>query len=150
MALLPSQSFNILLIEDEIADAGLIKAALKRGRFLCQIHHVRDGVEALNFLRKNGSNYSMSPNPDLIFLDLNMPRMDGREFLKEMRSDQKLCTIPVVVLTTSDTHKDVISAYSLGANSFVTKPMGIDQLMAMLHGIEEYWFSIVRLPRPNS
>lgn len=140
-----TQSFDILLVEDDPADAGLTKAALAQGRFLCTVHHVTDGCEAMDFLRKQGR-HSGAPNPDLVLLDLNMPRMNGREVLKAMREDTDLQKVPVVVLTTSDVESDVEASYNLGANSFITKPVDIDQFIAAINHLGDYWFTVVRLP----
>lgn len=138
--------FEILLVEDNPGDAGLARAALTEGKMLCRVHHAKDGVEAMAFLRREGPLYAQAPRPDLMLLDLNMPRMNGREVLREMRADPALRTIPVVVLTTSDVERDIESAYSLGANSYVTKPVDFDQFIRAIQMIEDYWFSIVRLP----
>jgi len=141
-----SHQFQILVVDDEPADVHLIKSAIRDGHFLCDIWSARDGVEALDFLRKQGAKFQDMPTPDLVLLDLNMPRMDGRELLKIIREDAQLATIPVVVLTTSDVERDIASAYNLGASGFVTKPVDIDRLFAVIQGIEQYWFSIVRTP----
>lgn len=138
--------FEILLVEDDPADAGLAKRALRDGRILCNVSHVRDGVEAMEYLRRQGS-FAGAARPDLILLDLNMPRMDGREVLQEMKADDELKTIPVVILTTSDVDRDVNASYLLGANSFITKPMDMDAFFDAVKSIEEYWFRVVRLPR---
>jgi len=138
--------FEILLVEDDPADAGLAKRALRDGRILCNVSHVRDGVEAMEYLRRQGS-FGAAARPDLILLDLNMPRMDGREVLQEMKADEELKTIPVVILTTSDVDRDVNASYLLGANSFITKPMDMDAFFDAVKSIEEYWFRVVRLPR---
>jgi len=139
------QTFDILLVEDDPGDAGLTRAALAQAKMLCNLHHVCDGVEALAFLRKQG-NYHSVPTPHLILLDLNMPRMGGREVLEAMRTDPHLQKIPVVVLTTSDVEADIEASYQLGANSFITKPVDIDQFIDSVKAMGDYWFSIVRLP----
>ena len=136
--------FEILLVEDDAADARLAQIALRDAKVLCNVQHVRDGVEAMTYLR--GLVSSGNKLPDLVLLDLNMPRKDGRQVLEEMRAEAALRTIPVVVLTTSDVDRDVAASYSLGANSFVTKPMDVDEFCAVIRGIENYWFSVVRLP----
>lgn len=138
--------FEILLVEDDPADAGLATRALRDGRILCNVGHVRDGVEAMEYLRRQGS-FAGAARPDLILLDLNMPRMDGREVLQELKADDDLKTIPVVILTTSDVDRDVNASYLLGANSFITKPMDMDAFFDVVKSIEEYWFRVVRLPR---
>lgn len=139
--------FDILLVEDDPGDAGLTKVALRQGKVHCRVHHVIDGVDAMAFLRRERPKYTEAPRPDLVLLDLNMPRMGGREVLKEIRSDESLKDIPVVVLTTSDVERDVENSYRLGANSYVTKPMDMDQFVAAVLAIEDYWFGLVRLPK---
>lgn len=138
--------FDILLVEDDPADAGLAKRALREGRIVCRVSHVRDGVEAMDYLRGVGP-FAGAPRPDLILLDLNMPRMDGRAVLTELKKDPDLKTIPVVILTTSDVDRDVNASYLLGANSFITKPMDMDAFFDAIRSVEEYWFRVVRLPR---
>lgn len=141
-----SQTFDILLVEDDPGDAGLTKAALAQARILCKLHHVSDGVEAMAFLRRQGV-HANAPIPHLVLLDLNMPRMGGREVLAAMRGDEALHKIPVVVLTTSDVEADIETSYELGANSFITKPVDIDQFIDSIKAVGDYWFSIVRLPQ---
>lgn len=140
------QTFDILLVEDDPADAGLTRAALAHARILCKLYHVHDGVEALDFLRKKGV-HADAPTPHLVLLDLNMPRMCGREVLEVLRADAALAKIPVVVLTTSDVEADIETSYQLGANSFITKPVDIDQFISAIKAIGDYWFNIVRLPQ---
>ena len=139
------QTFDILLVEDDPGDAGLTRAALAQAKLVCKLHHVCDGVEALEFLRKQGA-YQGVPTPHLVLLDLNMPRMGGREVLESMRADPDMQKIPVVVLTTSDVEADIEASYQLGANSFITKPVDIDQFIDSVKAMGDYWFSIVRLP----
>lgn len=141
-----SQTFDILLVEDDPGDAGLTKAALAQARILCKLHHVTDGMEAMAFLRRQGIHVN-APMPHLVLLDLNMPRMGGREVLAAMRGDEALHKIPVVVLTTSDIEADIETSYELGANSFITKPVDIDQFIDAIKAVGDYWFSIVRLPQ---
>ena len=136
--------FEILLVEDDAADARLAQIALKDSKVVCNVTHVLDGVEAMKYLQAAVSNGDKLP--DLVLLDLNMPRKDGRQVLEEMRADEVLRSIPVVVLTTSDVDRDVAASYSLGANSYVTKPMDVDEFCSVIRGIENYWFSVVRLP----
>ncbi|MGR9012849.1 MAG: response regulator [Gammaproteobacteria bacterium] len=136
---------EILLLEDEPADAYLVKMALKEGKVLAHLHHVVDGCEGLDFLNRT-EKYIDAPRPDLIFLDLNMPRMNGSEFLTAIKDDKRFKGIPVVVLTTSDVEKDVISSYQLGATSYITKPVDMPQFIKAIQQIGEYWFSLVRLP----
>lgn len=136
--------YEILLVEDDVGDAKLAQIALRDAGSQCGVRHVRDGVEAMAALR--GAVAKGEKLPDLVLLDLNMPRMDGRQVLREMRADSVLRSVPVVVLTTSAVDRDVAASYSLGANSFITKPMDIDEFCTVMRGIENYWFSVVRLP----
>ena len=138
--------FTILLVEDEPADAFLVREAFIENRFLVNLHHASDGVEAFEFLRREGERFHTAPTPDLILLDLNMPRMDGREFLAAIKKDDALCSIPVVVLTTSDVERDAVAAYRLGAAGYIVKPVDMDQFFAEMKRLEDYWFSLVRLP----
>lgn len=137
--------FDILLVEDEPADANLVRAALKAGKVLCNLHHAVDGVEALDFLHKKGP-FSTVPTPDLILLDLNMPRMNGREFLAAAKADEVLDSIPVVVLTTSDVERDIVTSYKLGAAGYITKPVDMEQFIDAIRQIGNYWFALARLP----
>jgi CheY-like chemotaxis protein len=140
-----ADAFRILLVEDDPADAGLVKRAIKEGKILCVVDHAKDGAEAIDFLRRNGERYAEARRPDLILLDLNMPRVDGRQVLREVKADPDLRTIPVVVLTTSDIELDVEMSYLLGANSFVTKPMDVQDFFTVIGNLENYWFSVVKL-----
>jgi len=139
--------FHLLLVEDEPADAMLVRQALIDGKVLADFHHVTDGQAALDFLDAAANNGHGEIRPDLILLDLNMPRMDGREFLTKLRADPRFRNIPVVVLTTSNTERDVEMSYGLGANSFITKPVDIDQLFRAIRTAADYWFTVVRLPK---
>lgn len=141
-----SHFVEILLLEDEPSDAYLVKMALKEGKVLAHLHHVVDGRDGLDFLNKT-EKYANAPRPDLIFLDLNMPRMNGCEFLTSIKADDRYKGIPVVVLTTSDVEKDVVSSYQLGATSYITKPVDMPQFVKAIQQIGEYWFSLVRLPQ---
>jgi CheY-like chemotaxis protein len=141
----PLHAIEVLLLEDETADAYLVKIALERNKILARLHHVLDGREGLAFLQQKG-NYSHVPRPDLILLDLNMPRMNGYEFLAVVKSDERFKSIPVVVLTTSDVESDVLAAYQLGAASYITKPVGIEQFIAVINKLSDYWIKVVRLP----
>ncbi len=136
---------QILLIEDDLADIKLTKRALENERILNDIHVVRDGVEAMQFLRRE-EEYENVPRPDLILLDLNMPRKDGRETLHEIKTDPELKTIPVVVMTTSEDESDVSRSYLEHANSYITKPVDMDQFKHVVQVINAYWFSVVKLP----
>ncbi|WP_027388997.1 response regulator [Chrysiogenes arsenatis] len=142
--------FVILLVEDEPADAHLVKMALQENRVLTEVHHVSDGVEALEFLRRQGETFSRVPRPDLILLDLNMPRMDGRELLAALKKDEDFCGIPVVMLTTSDVERDVIASYKLGAAGYITKPVDFEQFAIAIRQLEGYWFTLVKLPENNT
>lgn len=137
---------EILLLEDEPADAYLVRMALREGRVMANLHHVADGCEGLDFLQKVGK-YANAPRPDLIFLDLNMPRMNGCEFLEAIKANTLLNDIPVVVLTTSDVENDVVRSYQLGAASYITKPVDMSQFISAIHQLNEYWFTLVRLPQ---
>lgn len=139
--------FDILLVEDELADAHLVRTALKECKFNCNLHHAVDGVEALAFLRREGERYINVPQPDLILLDLNMPRMNGREFLVAAKADERLSSIPVVVLTTSDAERDVEAAYKSGAAGFVTKPVDMLLFIEAMRQLVGYWLTLSRLPK---
>ncbi|MBI3523880.1 MAG: response regulator [Betaproteobacteria bacterium] len=139
--------FDVLLVEDEPADANLVRSAIKEGKVHCRLHHVTDGVEALDFLRRRGERYRTSPQPDLILLDLNMPRMNGREFLAAVKTDEALEAIPVVVLTTSDVERDVVASYKLGAAGYITKPVDMEQFIDAVRQLNDYWFVLTRLPK---
>ncbi len=140
------ESAVILLVEDDPADVELTQYTIAKSKLLVDLHAVGDGVEALAFLRREGK-YAEAPCPDLILLDLNMPRMDGRTFLSEMKADENLKAIPVVVLTTSQSDEDIFKSYKLGANCYVTKPVGLDEFSKVVNAIQDFWFAIVRLPR---
>lgn len=142
-----SARFTVLLVEDDPADAELIKMAFAEGRLLVDLHHVLDGVEAFEFLGRETRAVAGAPRPDLVLLDLNMPRMNGREFLQEIKQDSNLCGIPVLVLTTSDVERDVVESYHLGAAGYIVKPVDLEQLIRALKGIENYWFTVVKLPQ---
>jgi CheY-like chemotaxis protein len=142
-------NFVILLVEDEPADAQLVKIAIRATQLPIEIHAASDGVDALEFLRQQGkwaSSSAIAPRPDLILLDLNMPRMDGFEFLSHLKKDPRLAMTPVVVLTTSDAERDVLAAYQISAAGYVTKPVDMDQFTSSIRTLCEYWFSLVRLP----
>jgi len=142
-----SNPFVILLVEDDPGDAALCKRALRDWQHANEIHHVVDGVECLAFLRRQGDKYADAPRPDLVLLDLNMPRMDGREVLAHLHGDKELSNIPIVVMTTSDFEQDIVSSYSMGANSFITKPVEFDRFASVIQAIETYWVKTVTLPR---
>jgi len=136
---------EILLVEDNPADVRLTQENFKESKILNNLHVVTDGVEAIAFLRREG-NYVDAVRPDLILLDLNLPRKDGREVLGEIKTDDKLKRIPVVILTVSKADEDIINAYNLHANCYVTKPLDLEQFTKVVKSIEEFWFSIVKLP----
>ena len=138
--------FSILLVEDEPGDVDLVRLALARGRFSCHVAVTPNGREALAFLRKEAPAYAEASLPDIVLLDLNMPQMNGWEVLREIAGDSFLKHIPVIVFTTSDNPQDITECYVLGASGFITKPADIDELFRVIHGLQEYWFSIVRLP----
>lgn len=140
------QSAEILLVEDDPGDVELTQYMIKKAKVLVNLHVVRDGLEAMAFLRREGE-FAGSPRPDLILLDLNLPGMDGREVLAAVKADPQLKTIPVVVLTTSQSDEDVLKSYCLGANCFITKPVGLEQFSKVVSALEDFWFTIVRLPR---
>jgi len=136
---------QILLVEDNPGDVRLIKEALNGGRLKNYLMVAGDGVEALAILRKEGK-YSGAPRIDLVLLDLNLPKMDGREVLTEMKRDDRLKRIPVVVLTTSRAEEDILKAYDLHANCFITKPVGVDEFIKVIQKIEHFWLTVVKFP----
>lgn len=140
---------DILLVEDNPGDAELTGEALADSKVLSRLHVVRDGVEALAFLRQEGD-YAQAPRPDLVLLDLNLPRKDGRAVLKDIKADPALRLIPVVVLTSSQAEEDVARAYELNANCYVTKPVGLEQFLTIVKSIEQFWLTVVKLPRDAS
>jgi two-component system, chemotaxis family, response regulator Rcp1 len=136
---------QILLVEDNPGDIRLTQEALKEGTIRNELHVVKDGVEAIDFLKRKGK-YTNSPTPDIILLDLNLPRKDGREVLAEIKADDNLKLIPVIILTTSDADLDVQKSYKLHANCFITKPVDLDQFIFIIRQIETFWFTVVKLP----
>lgn len=138
--------FLILLVEDEPADAHLVRLALTENGVEAELQHVVDGREALEYLRQQGQRFAKAVRPDLILLDLNMPRMNGREFLAAIKCDPALCDIPIVVLSTSEVDRDVRDAYRLGAAGYITKPPDIAEFIDEIRKLSEYWLSLVRLP----
>lgn len=135
----------ILLVEDNEGDARLAKEALRDSKIRNSMHHVSDGEEAMAFLRREGE-FKDAPKPDLVLLDLNLPRKDGREVLAEIKADEDLKRVPVVVLTVSSDDEDVFRAYGLHANCFITKPLDFHQFVKVVRSIEDFWLSIVKLP----
>ena len=141
----PIRAVEILLVEDSASDADLTEEALGEGKVLNHLHWVQDGVEALAFLHRQGK-YSNAPRPDLILLDLNLPKKDGRDVLAQIKADPKLKLIPVVILTTSAAERDILRTYELNANCYVTKPIDLEQFMSVVKLIEEFWLALVKLP----
>jgi two-component system response regulator len=140
-----TKAIEILLIEDNAGDARLAKEALRDAKVKNNLTWVPDGVDALSYLRREGK-YEKVPRPDLILLDLNLPRKDGREVLSEIKADQKFKCIPVVILTTSSAEEDVLKAYHLNANCYISKPVDLDQFIKVVKTIEDFWLTIVKLP----
>ena len=142
------RAIEILLVEDNPGDVRLTQEALKENKIRNNLHVAKDGVEAMNFLRKiNG--HKDAPRPDLILLDLNLPKKDGREVLTEIKTDEKIRAIPVVILTTSDAEDDVAKAYQMYANCYIRKPIDLNRFIEVVKIIENFWLSIVELP-PSS
>jgi two-component system response regulator len=139
------QPIEILLVEDNQADVRLTQEALKDEKLHINLSVVNDGVEALAFLRREGR-YANTVRPDLVLLDLNLPRKDGREVLEEIKNDPNLMVMPVVVLTTSDAEKDILESYELHANCYIIKPLDLNQFSRVVKSIQEFWFTIVKLP----
>ncbi|WP_404419361.1 response regulator [Marinospirillum sp.] len=140
-----SSPCTILLVEDDSADAHLTRMAFQEGRIAVDLQHVENGEEALAYLLKEDG-YQDKPQPDLILLDLNMPRMDGREFLREIKKIDKLRIIPIVVLTTSDAESDIYASYDQGAAGFIVKPVSVDDFIHQIQKLENYWFELVKRP----
>lgn len=138
---------DVLLAEDSPADVRLIQEALKENKMHIRLNVVNDGVEAMAYLHKEGQ-YRDATHPDLILLDLNMPKKDGREVLNEVKSDANLKRIPVVILTVSKAEEDILKTYNLHANCYITKPLDLNQFTHVVNSIKEFWLSIVKLP-PN-
>ena len=135
----------ILLVEDNPGDVLLTEEALQEGKVCNDLYVAEDGMEAIAFLRREGK-YEDMPRPDVILLDLNLPRMDGREVLAEIKADPDLKRIPVVILTTSSADEDILKSYDLHANCYITKPVDLDQFIAVVKSVEDFWFTIVKLP----
>jgi len=136
---------DILLVEDDAGDVELTREGLAAGKMFVNLHTVDDGIKALHFLRREES-YSDAVRPDIILLDLNMPRMDGRETLKAIKSDESLRSIPVVVLTTSEADTDILKCYDLGASCYISKPVGFDDFLKVVRSMEDFWFTVVKMP----
>ena len=142
---LPSEPVQILLVEDSPGDIRLTREVLRDARIANELHIVGDGEQAMAFLRREGE-HAGKPRPGLILLDLNLPRKDGREVLEELNADPELHLIPVIVLTTSAAEQDVLRSYDLKAACYITKPIDLDEFIAVVRSIESFWLSIVRLP----
>jgi two-component system response regulator len=140
-----AELIEVLLVEDDEGDVVMTREALDEGKVLNRLHVVGDGVEAIEFLRREGQ-YTDAPRPDLILLDLNLPRRDGRQVLAEVKEDPELRRIPIVVLTTSEAEEDILRSYDLHANAYVTKPVDFDRFVAVIQQIDEFFISVVRLP----
>lgn len=140
-----SAAIEILLVEDDPGDVDLTREALKDAKLALTLNVVGDGEQALLYLRRQGR-YANASRPDLVILDLNLPRKDGREVLAEVKGDQLLRLIPVVIVTSSDAEADILRSYDLGANCYVTKPLGLEQFLQVVREIKDFWLTIVRLP----
>lgn len=142
-----AEPIQILLVEDNVEDIELTLEVLRDVQIINQVRVVTDGDAALAFLRQEGQ-YTAEPRPDLVLLDLNLPRRDGREVLREIKSDPRLRRIPVIVLTTSEEERDILRAYDDHVNAYIQKPLGLDAFVTVARAIEDFWLAIVRLPPP--
>ena len=140
------EPIEILMVDDSMGDIRLAQEALKEGRVRNRLSVAHDGEQAMAFLRREDG-YEDAPRPDLVLLDLNMPRMDGRQVLAEIKGDPSLRSIPVVVLTTSEAEADIVKAYDLHANAYITKPVDLEAFLDAVKVVEEFWLTVVRLPR---
>ncbi|HLK47393.1 MAG TPA: response regulator [Bryobacteraceae bacterium] len=140
-----ARAVEILMVEDNPGDVRLAQEALKEGRLWNHLAVARDGVEALEYLRRSGP-FATAASPDLILLDLNLPKKDGREVLAEIKTDERLRLIPVVILTTSRAEEDILKSYKLHANCYITKPVDFQQFASVVRSIEDFWFTVVKLP----
>ncbi|MDX3376400.1 MULTISPECIES: response regulator [Streptomyces] len=141
----PVQPIEVLLVEDDPGDELMTREAFEDNKIRNTLHVVRDGQEALDFLYRRGE-YTDAPRPDLVLLDLNLPKYDGRQVLEQIKGDPELSLIPVVVLTTSSAEEDILRSYKLHANAYVTKPVDLDQFIAAVRQIDEFFVTVVRLP----
>jgi CheY-like chemotaxis protein len=141
-----NRSIEVLLVEDNLGDVELTTLALEESNLSVNLNVVEDGTAAMEFLRHRNDKYTNSPHPDLILLDLNLPKMSGHEVLAEIKSDEALKRIPVVVLTTSQAEEDILKAYNFYASAYIAKPAGFNQFLGVVRSIEDFWFSTVRLP----
>lgn len=142
---IPGRPTEILLVEDSPTDALITEEALRYAGLVHNLHHVENGVEAIDFLRRRGA-HANAPRPDLILLDLNMPKKDGREVLADIKADPRLRVIPVVVLTTSRAEEDIVEAYGNHANCYISKPVDFGAFAEVVRAIDHFWFSVVTLP----
>jgi CheY-like chemotaxis protein len=140
-----SKPIHVLLVEDNPADADLTRETLESSKLRLSVAVVTDGAQAVDFLHKRES-FVDAPEPDLVILDLNLPKMDGREVLEEIKLDPRLRRIPVVILTSSDAEQDIARSYDLGANCYVTKPLDLQAFQSIVHSVTDFWFTVVRLP----
>jgi two-component system, chemotaxis family, response regulator Rcp1 len=140
-----TRAAEILLVEDNENDVELTRIGFKKSKLLLNLHHVKDGVECMDFLRKQGA-YVGAPRPDLILLDLNLPRMDGQEVLAEIVADEGLCNLPVIVLTTSTDEEEIVKMYKLRCSSYIAKPVDFEQFLRVVQSLADYWFTVVVLP----
>ncbi len=141
-----SRAIDILLVEDDPGDELITREAFEHNKIKNNLHVARDGEEGLDFLYRRGS-FQDAPRPELILLDLNLPKYDGRQLLEKIKSDSNLCHIPIVVLTTSSAEEDILRSYKLHANAYVTKPVDLDQFMSAVRQIDEFFVQVVRLPQ---
>jgi CheY-like chemotaxis protein len=141
----PTRQVEVLLVEDDPGDVLMTREAFEDYKVANQLHVVQDGADAMAFLRREGD-YAGAPRPDLVLLDLNLPRMDGREVLQAIKGDPELASIPVVVLTTSEAEEDVLRSYSLHANAYVTKPVDFERFIEVVRQIDDFFVTVVRLP----
>ncbi len=139
------QRFEVLLVEDDPGDAELTREVLNDTKIWIRLNVVEDGAKAMQYLRREGP-YEGVPRPDLVLLDLNLPKKDGREVLAEIKGDPELKHLPVVILTTSQAEEDVLKSYDLGANCYVTKPVGLEQFAKVVQSVEDFWLTVVKLP----
>ena len=139
------KAVDILVVEDNAGDARLIREVLNDSKILSSLYIAKDGVDAMDFLHRKGK-YKTVPKPDLIILDLNLPRKDGREVLAEIKNDGELKQIPIVIMTISQAEEDILKSYNLHANCYITKPIDLNQFIKVVKSIEDFWFSIVKLP----
>ncbi len=143
---MPEKHVEVLLMDDDPGDIRLMRESLKKSKFLIDMKTVENGQLGLDYLRKTGQ-YANASTPDFILLDLNMPIKDGREVLREIKSDDQLKIIPVIILTTSEEEKDIIESYSDGANCYIRKPVDFEQFQSVVNQISNFWFSLVKLPK---